>query len=209
MHRDYLSRVTDTELPKHLAGEIAKKWGREYWDGDRRTGYGGYHYIPGYWKPLAERLIAEYDLTSSSKVLDVGCGKGFLLAELLALLPGICVQGIDISSYAVEHSHTSVRSAIQTGTCTLLPFDSNEFDLAISLNVFHNLTAPELELALVEFKRVSKKSYLVVETYGNEAQKANLLYWQLTCEAFLRPEEWRWWFNLVGYDRDFEFIVFD
>lgn len=207
--RSYLSRVTNQEFPKHRAAEIAKKWGKDYWDGDRRTGYGGYHFIPGYWTPLAEQLISEYSLTSKSRVLDIGCGKAFLLAELTSLLPGIRVQGLDLSAYAIQNAHPLVRDSVELGSCVTLPYDTNEFDLAISLNVFHNLISPDLFKALKEIARVSRMSYLVVESYDTEIQKENLLYWQLTCEAFLRPEEWKWWFELASYDRDYEFIYFD
>jgi protein-L-isoaspartate(D-aspartate) O-methyltransferase len=207
--RDYMSRVTDEAFPKHRASEIAKKWDEGYWDGDRRTGYGGYGYLPGYWTPLADALIREYKLTPKSKVLDVGCGKGFLLTELVNALPGISVTGLDVSTYALENAHPTVKDKLILGSCVDLPFETNQFDLALSINVFHNLIAPELERALKEFKRVSKNSYLVVESYETELQKSNLLYWQLTCEAFLRPEEWQWWFDLTGYNRDYEFIYFD
>ncbi len=207
--RSYLSRVTDLEIPKHRAAELAKKWGKDYWDGDRRTGYGGYHFIPGYWTPLAEQLIAEYNLSSKSRVLDIGCGKAFLLAELASLLPGIQLKGLDASAYAIEHAHALVSSSVEIGSCVALPYEADEFDLAISINVFHNLISQDLLAALKEISRVSKMSYLVVESYDTELQKENLLYWQLTCEAFLRPEEWKWWFELAGYDRDYEFIFFD
>ena len=207
--RDYLSRVTDADYPKHVSAALAKKWGREYWDGDRRTGYGGYSYIPGYWTPLAKRLIAEYGLKSGSRVLDIGCGKGFLLVELKTLIPDLEITGIDVSTYAIDLAPKSIRPQLSIGTCTALPFSNLEFDLAISLNVFHNLLAQDLEASLREIVRVSRDSYLVVESYETEKQKENLLFWQLTCEAFLRPEEWRWWFELCGYDRDFEFIFFD
>jgi protein-L-isoaspartate(D-aspartate) O-methyltransferase len=207
--RDYRSRVTDAIYPKHVAAELAKKWGKEYWDGDRRTGYGGYDYIPGYWTPLAKTLIAEYGLMPGSKVLDIGCGKGFLLAELKTLIPELEISGIDISTYAVDQAHGSIKGRVLVGSCTTLPFEDLEFDLAVSLNVFHNLEAPDLEAALREIVRVSNKSYIVMESYASEKQKENLLFWQLTCEAFLTPDEWAWWFRLCNYDRDFEFIFFD
>jgi protein-L-isoaspartate(D-aspartate) O-methyltransferase len=207
--RDYISRVTDPEFPKSVAASIAKEWGADYWDGDRRVGYGGYEFRPGFWTPVAESLISEYGLTSDSRILDVGCGKGFLLAELKSLVPGIQIAGLDISQYAIERAHPSVRSSIVLGDCVDLPFNADEFDLVISINVLHNLTAPRLILALEELSRVAKRGYVVVESYETEAQKENLLYWQLTCESFFRPEEWIWAFELAKYKGDFEFIFFD
>lgn len=207
--RDYISRVTDPEYPKSLASSIAKKWGADYWDGDRRLGYGGYKFIPGYWTSVAQHLIAEYNLTSKSRILDVGCGKGFLLAELTSLVPGIGVSGLEISHYAIEHAHASVKASIVRGDCVQLPFKSDEFDLVVSINVVHNLTLPNLIPALREIGRVAKRSYIVVESYETEVQKANLLYWQLTCESFFRPEEWTWTFSVAGYQGDYELIYFD
>lgn len=209
VRRDYRSRVCDTALPKHIAATMAKKWDKEYWDGDRRTGYGGYYFLPGYWSEVAVNLASHYGLTRDSRVLDVGCGKGFLLAELKALVPGIQVRGLDVSHYAISHAPEDVASELTVGDCEELPFEGNEFDLVLSINVLHNLIAPKLLAALQEMSRVAPNSYLVVESYASEEQKQNLLYWQLTCEAFNRPEEWEWWFALAGYKGDWEFIFFD
>ncbi len=207
--RDYLSRVNDREYPKHLSAELAKKWDFDYWDGDRRICYGGYYYKPGYWTPIAKSLIAEYSLTNDSLILEVGCGKGFLLYELKLLLPGIRLAGLDISNYALSHSPPEISKNLQIGSATSLPFSDLEFDLAFSINTLHNLYAYELYDALREIKRVSKRSYIVVESYRNEKEKANLLYWQVTCESFYTPKEWLWWFELTGYNQDYEFIYFE
>jgi protein-L-isoaspartate(D-aspartate) O-methyltransferase len=209
VRRDYLARVNDPEFPKHRAAELAKKWDFEYWDGDRRICYGGYNYKPGYWTPIAERLIEEYNLTSSSSVLDIGCGKGYLLYEIALLLPGINIAGIDISNYAIENSHPEVKKYLRFGPSDSLPWQDGVFDLAFTLNTFHNLYTYQLFPSLKEIKRVSKASYVCVESYRNELEKQNLLYWQVTCEAFLTPREWLWWFDLTGYDRDYGFIYFE
>jgi len=206
--RDYLGRVNDPVFPKAKAAELAKEWGYDYWDGDRRVNYGGYHFISGYWTPLAQKIIEEFHLTSQSSVLDVGCGKGFLLRELLELLPGIRVIGLDISQYALDRSPPEVRGQLILGNATSLPFGRNEFDLVVSLNTLHNLYTFELDVALTELERVARQKYLVVESYRTEVEKANLLYWQVTCESFFTPDEWLWWFKRSGYSGDFEFIYF-
>ena len=209
VNRNYMSRVCDEEMPKHKASSLAKKWDLEYWDGDRRTGYGGYKFVEGYWSELVRSLVLHYGLTSSSRVLDIGCGKGYMLVELEKQVPGIEVKGLDVSNYAINNSHPQIRSKLKVGNCTDLPYQDKEFDLAISINVFHNLFASNLEKALYEISRVSRDSYLVIESYTNEVQKQNLLYWQLTCEAFNTPDEWEWWFRLTSYRGDWEFIFFD
>lgn len=208
--RDYLARVNDTEFPKSKAAALAKKWDFDYWDGDRRICYGGYTYMPGRWEPVARKMIEHYGLKPGDKVLDIGCGKGFQLAELARLMPELDLYGLDISSYALQHAHESVASALHLGDATALPWADNTFDFVFSITTLHNLHCYDLDKALREMERVGKKhKYLCVESYRNEEEKANLLYWQVTCEAFNTPEEWEWWFRHTGYTGDHSFIYFE
>jgi protein-L-isoaspartate(D-aspartate) O-methyltransferase len=208
--RDYLARVNDAEFPKAKAAELAKKWGYDYWDGDRRICYGGYSYIPGRWAPVAEAMVSHYGLKPGDRILDVGCGKGFQLVELQAAVPGLIVQGVDISEYALQHAHPSVKDALTLGTAARLPFPDNYFDFVFSINTLHNLFNFELFDALSEIERVGKENkYICVESYRSESEKANLLYWQVTCESFYNPDEWRWLFDKVGYTGDYSFIYFE
>jgi SAM-dependent methyltransferase len=209
VNRDYLGRVTSPSYPKFVAAELAKKWDYDYWDGDRQVNYGGYRYIEGHWTPLANRLIEFYGLTSNSSILDVGCGKGYLLFEIQKLLPGIRIAGLDISEYAIKNSPSEVFEFLIRGSAVTLPWDKKTFDLVVSINTLHNLYNYELELALKELARVAHRQYLVVESYRNELEKMNLLYWQVTCEAFCTPEEWQWWFESTHYMGDYEFIFFN
>mgnify|MGYP006435579191 FL=1 len=208
--RDYLARVNDPEYPKQKAAELAKKWGFEYWDGDRRICYGGYRYMPGRWMPVAEAMIKHYGLKSGAKVLDIGCGKGFLLYEISLLVPGVEIYGIDISDYAIANSKEEIKDRLQIGNANKLPFPDDHFDLVYSITTLHNLHNYDLNSSLVEMERVGKKNkYICVESYRNELEKANLLYWQVTCEAFCTPEEWEWWFKQTNYTGDHSFIYFE
>lgn len=208
--RDYLARVTDVEYPKALCAELAKKYDYDYWDGDRRICYGGYRYLEGRWEKVARALATHYDLSPSAKILDIGCGKGFLLFDMLKVLPDAEVHGIDISSYAIANSKPEIRDRLVHGTATALPWPDDYFDLVISITTLHNLYAHELSQALSEMERVGKKNkYLCVESYRNETEKTNLLYWQVTCEAFNTPQEWEWWFRQTGYNGDYSFIFFE
>ncbi len=207
--RDYLARVNDSEYPKAKAAELAKQWGYDYWDGDRRINYGGYKYMPGRWAPVAQKMIEHYGLRPGSKVLDVGCGKGFQIFELKQMMHGIEVRGLDISTYAIDHAHPEVKHMIDHGSAAKLPYRDEEFDLVFSINTLHNLHNRDLYAALRELQRVGKQKYLCVEAYRNETEKANLLYWQVTCEQFNTPDDWAWWFEVTGYNGDYSYIYFE
>ena len=208
--RNYLERVNDPDFPKARAAKLAKQWGYDYWDGDRRINYGGYKYIEGRWEKVAREMLDHYRLPENPKILDVGCGKGFLLFDFLKVMPNSKIYGIDISEYAIANSKEEIRDSLQVGKATDLPWPDNYFDLAFSINTFHNLHNYQLELALREFERVGKNNkYICVESYRTEEEKANLLYWQVTCESFCTPEEWEWWFKHAGYTGDYSFIYFE
>ncbi|MCA8921696.1 MAG: class I SAM-dependent methyltransferase [Planctomycetes bacterium] len=205
--RDYLARVN--AIPKAEAATKAKRFAYDYWDGSRDTGYGGYGY-DGRWRKVADQMVAHYGLEAGMKVLDVGCGKGFLLYDLTEAVPGLEVTGIDISEYAIEHAKPEVKDRLQIAHAKELPFADDSFDFVFSINTLHNLYNYELDPALREMERVSKRhKYLCVESYRNEEEKVNLLYWQLTCEQFCTPEEWAWWFERTGYTGDHSFIYFE
>ena len=208
--RDYLTRVNDLDFPKAKVAELAKQWGYDYWDGDRRINYGGYHYIEGRWEKVARSMVKHYNLSKAPKILDIGCGKGFLLFDFLKVVPDAEIFGIDISEYAIENGKEEIKDRLQVGNATKLPWPDSYFDLVISINTFHNLHNYDLNKALREFERVGKDNkYICVESYRTEEEKTNLLYWQATCEAFCNPEEWEWWFKQTGYTGDHSFIYFE
>ena len=208
--RDYLSRVNDAHYPKAKAAELARQWGHDYWDGDRRINYGGYRYLEGRWEQVAQAMADHYELPDSPRILDIGCGKGFLLFDFLKVIPDARIYGIDISEYAITHAKPEIRGRLQEGNATHLPWDDDTFDLVLSINTFHNFYNFELDRALREIERVGKENkYICVESYRTEAEKVNLLYWQVTCETFCTPEEWDWWFHVTGYSGDHSFIYFE
>lgn len=205
--RDYLARVN--EFPKAEAAELATKFGKDYWDGDRKVGYGGMNY-DGRWRVVAENMAKHYGLKEGDRILDIGCGKGFLLYEFTQAVPGIEIAGLDISEYAIDNAKEETKPFLTVGNANDLPFEDNSFDFVFSITTLHNLECFDLDRALREMSRVSRgDEYLVVESWRNESEKVNLLYWQLTCLSFYTPEGWEWWFKQTGYTGDHSFIFFE
>lgn len=204
--RDYLERMINDKVK---CAKIAKEYGADYWDGKRKYGYGGYKY-DGRWESAARKLIRKYKLTNKSKILDVGCGKGYLLYEIKKLLPGCKVVGFDISGYALKNAKEEIRKYLSYGRAQdKYPFGNREFNLVISITTLHNLGIGRLQKALSEIERVGKKKYIAVESYRNVAELFNLECWALTCESFFSKKDWIWLFDNFGYTGDYEFIYFE
>jgi SAM-dependent methyltransferase len=205
--RDYVARMMDDKVNCMLK---AKEYEGDYWDGDRRYGYGGYKYIPGRWKPVAQALIDIYGLKSNARILDVGCGKGYLLYELKLLLPDAHVVGFDISKYGLANAKEEIRDNLfRYRAQDAYPFGDKSFDLVISLTTLHNLRLFELKTALHEIERVGKNKYVMLESYRNELELFNLECWALTAESFFDAAEWIWLYEHFGYTGDYEFIYFE
>jgi len=204
--RDYIGRMQDDKIHCMLK---AKEYESDYWDGDRRYGYGGYTY-DGRWKVVAEQLIEIYNLSTDSKILDIGCGKAHLLYELHQLLPQSEVVGIDVSHHGIADAPEAIKDHLGIyRSQDALPWGDHYFDLVISLGCLHNLRLFELNTALREIERVGQKKYVMLESYRNEAELFNLQCWALTAESFLDTAEWIWLYNHFGYTGDYEFIYFE
>ncbi len=205
--RKYLKRMINNKV---LCMKEAKKYSKNYWDGDRKFGYGGYKYIPGRWKGVAQKLIKHYKLKSGSKILDVGCGKGYLLFEMLKIIPDLEIHGFDVSTYALKKNFKIKNLKIFRHKAeSKFPYKNKTFDLVISINTLHNLKIFELEKAIKEINRVGKKKYIAVESFKDERQLFNLQCWALTCQTFFSYDEWKWLYKSLKYNGDYEFIYFN
>ena len=205
--RNYLQRMLDDKIE---CMKIASKFEKDYWDGDRRYGYGGYKYIKNKWSDVAKKLIKNYKLNNKSKILDIGCGKGYLLYEIKKILNGIDITGIDISKYGLKNAHPEIKQYLSRYDArNKLKFKNKQFDLVISFGTLHNFEIYDLQTSLKEISRVGKKSYIWVESYRNYKELFNLECWALTCKAFFSKKEWLWIFKQNQFKGDYEFIYFN
>ena len=179
---------------------IARRFDKEFFDGDRKNGYGGYYYNSKFWTEVVKDLNNFYKLKSGSKILDIGCGKGFMLFDFMKLNPNFVLEGIDISDYAITNAIPEVKKFLKVGDAKSLPYEDNSFDLVISINTTHNLEINQCKKALSEMERVSRKDkYLIVDAYSNEIEKDRIFAWNLTAKTILSTNEWISLFEEVGY----------
>jgi SAM-dependent methyltransferase len=184
--------------------EVLRQFGKEYFDGTRRQGLGGYHYHPRFFTPVVKRLIEQYGLTNQSSVLDVGCAKGFMLHDLVEALPGIQIAGIDISSYCMEQSLESVRPFLQLGSCDNLPYPDNSFDLVVSIATVHNLEEAGVRRSLREIMRVTRRdAFIKVNGSESEAERVAFEKWNVVAKTSKTVAEWLEMFEEEGYEGDY------
>jgi SAM-dependent methyltransferase len=187
---------------------VARQFGQEFFDGDRQYGYGGFKYFSRFWQPVIPTFQKHFSLTSSSSLLDVGCAKGFMLHDLVELIPGISVSGVDVSDYAIEHAMEDVQSNVQVADARNLPFADNSFDVVIAINTIHNLEREDCAKALREIERVSRKgSFITVDAYRDDEEKERMFAWNLTAKTIMSVDEWAAFFKEVGYTGDYFWFV--
>jgi ubiquinone/menaquinone biosynthesis C-methylase UbiE len=186
---------------------IAKQFGEMYWDGPREYGYGGYRY-DGRWRPVARDLISYFGLKPGMRVLDVGCGKGFLVKDLMIECPGLEVFGLDISIYALQHCDTTVIGRLHLGTAEKMPFPDASFDCVLALNVIHNFPRSRAISALREVQRLSLgRAFVQVDSYHTPEQKEIFESWVLTAEFHDFPPGWIRVFEEAGYTGDYYWTI--
>ena len=185
----------------------AKQYGEMYWDGPREYGYGGYRY-DGRWRPVAGDIIAHFGLEPGMRALDVGCGKGFLVKDLMLECPGLEAFGLDISLYALMHCDPDVIGRLHLGTADALPFPDDSFDCVLSLNTIHNLPRPRAVTAMREIERLSGgRAFVQVDSYRTPEQKEIFESWVLTAEFHDYPEGWIELFDEAGYTGDYDWTI--
>lgn len=187
---------------------LARQFGKDFFDGDRKNGYGGFHYAPRFWQPVIPTFQKYWNLTSESSVLDVGCAKGFMMHDLAKLVLGITVKGIDISEYGIANAIEDMKPHVQVANATHLPFEDKSFDVVISINTVHNLERNECAKALQEIERVGRgKSFVTVDAYRNDEEKNRMHNWNLTAKTVMSVEHWVDFFKEVGYTGDYYWFI--
>ena len=187
---------------------VARKFGEEFFDGERNHGYGGFNYHPRFWQPVIPTFKDYWKLEANSSVLDVGCAKGFMLYDLQQVIPGIKVSGIDISEYAITNAMEDMKPYLSTANATNLPFKDNSFDVVISINTIHNLEREECGKALQEIERVSRgNSFITVDAYRNKEEQLRMEAWNLTAKTIMSVEDWVVFFAKVGYTGDYYWFI--
>ncbi len=187
---------------------IARQFGKEFFDGDRLYGYGGYQYHPRFWQPVVPVFQNHYGLTQESRILDVGCAKGFMLHDFLQLIPGIKVRGIDISEYAIENAVADMKPFVQVADAKKLPFADQSFDLVISINTIHNLPFEECKQALREIGRVTRQdAFITIDAFRTPQEKRLMDMWNLTAKTYMSVDDWISLFKVVGYKGDYYWFI--
>tara|TARA_B100000161_G_scaffold86104_1_gene60149 strand:- start:140 stop:811 length:672 start_codon:yes stop_codon:yes gene_type:complete len=187
--------------------QLALKYSKEYFDGNRSQGYGGYYY-DGRWVKVARKIIKLFKLKNNSKFLDVGCAKGFLMHDLKVILPRIKIYGIDVSKYAKENSIMNIRKNIKIMNCKNIKYKTNSFDGLVAINVVHNLNLDQCKKSIKEIQRVSNgKAFIQVDAYRDEFELKILKKWILTAKTYLKPNEWIDLFEECGYTGYYDFTI--
>ena len=186
---------------------ISRQFGQEYWDGERKYGYGGYRY-DGRWRSVARDMIAHFALKPGMWVLDVGCGKGFLVKDLMLECPGLEAFGLDVSRYALLHCEKEVVGRLHLGTAESLPFPDRSFDCVISLNTIHNLTREAAVGAMREIQRLSAgRAFVQVDSYRTPEEREIALSWIITARFHDYPEGWLKLYAEAGYTGDYYWTI--
>ena len=183
---------------------VARKFDKDFFDGDRKYGYGGYNYNPRFWTSVVKDFSDYYKLKDGSKILDIGCGKGFMIYDFLQHNNKYIVKGIDISDYAVENSMPEVKDNVEVGNAKELKFEDNFFDLVISINTIHNLEKEDCATSLREIERVSKKDkFIIVDAFKDVEEKKRMFAWNLTAKTIMHVDKWKLFFKENGYTGDY------
>ncbi len=190
--------------------QLSKQFGRDYFDGDRRHGYGGYRYHPRFWQLTVKRFRDHYQLAEDAHILDVGCAKGFMLRDFKELMPKATIAGLDCSEYAIQQADEAVKPFVQMGNAVALPYSDHSFDLVVSINTLHNLSREACQQALLEIQRVtSAHAFVMVDAWRTERERELQRQWMLTAETYMHVDDWKRLFTEIGFTGDYYWCILE
>ena len=188
--------------------KIAQKFDKRFFDGSRDHGYGGFNYNKRFWEKVIPDFQYHWQLSRGDIILDIGCAKGFMLYDMQRIIPGIEIRGIDISEYAIANSMDQVKEYCQVGNAKSLPFDDKSIDVSISITTLHNLEQKDLETALLEIERVSKRGgFITLDAYRNNEEKDRMEAWNLTAKTVMHVNDWKVFIQDIGYTGDYYWFI--
>lgn len=200
--------ISERQLVKNETDKaIARQFGRDFFDGERKYGYGGFQYHSRFWENVVPTFQEYYNLGARNSVLDVGCAKGFMLYDFQRLIPGLEIKGVDISRYAIENSKVEVKEYLQVADAKKLPFTDNFFDLAISITTLHNLPKEECVHSLLELQRVSKRCFVTLDAFRNIEDEERMHAWNLTAQTYMHVEDWKKLFKQISFNGDYYWFI--
>ena len=200
--------LDEREKKTEIDRKIAREFGKDFFDGDRRHGYGGFVYNPRFWSEVVKDFRNYWNLNEKNTILDVGCGKGFMVYDFTKLIPNLMIEGIDVSEYAIKNSKSEISHLLKVANANSLPYENNSFDYIISINTIHNLDLEECKKALKEITRVAKKSsFITVDAYNNEEEKKRMFAWNLTAKTIMSANDWKDLFEECGYNGDYYWFI--
>ena len=209
-----LEEYPSPEKPRYVGSDlrtinhriVATLRDKDFFDGNRNYGYGGFKY-DGRWKKIAKKIANEYNLDNKSSFLQLGCEKGFLLHDLKNILPNLKIRGLETSDYAVNNSMEDVRKYIsKTKNYINLEYEENKFDFILALGVVYTLNLSDAIQCLKEIQRISKgKSFVILASYETIQDYWLFRQWTVLGSTILLKNDWIEVLNHVNYTGDYYF----
>jgi acetolactate synthase-1/2/3 large subunit len=201
---DEYGNLSNDAVFDQLVRESSLNFGESYFDGSRDQGYGGYRYDPRFWQGVARDIATHYNLKAGSRILEIGCAKGFLLHDLQQAVPGVEVFGLDCSEYAVSNALVTVKDRINVGDARSLQYPDGFFDLVLAINTLSELSLDGCRAALHEIMRATKgPAFITLNSWRNERERHRLLKWNLTALSNQSVAEWKAFLKSESYTGDY------
>lgn len=179
---------------------------KNFFDGDRNFGYGGFKY-DGRWQKVAKKIVDEYNLSLDSSFLQFNCEKGFLVNDVKSVLPKARVHGLETSDYALSTAMDNIKKNLKkVNNYYDLDIRDNSYDFIIAIGVVYTYSLSDAIKCLKEIERIGKgKSFITLASYTNEEDYWLFKDWTVIGTTILKKEEWIEVLNHANYTGDYFF----